>query len=244
MPVNHNLNVVHIHIPKTAGTSINNTLFNKNELDIKKVNKRIFYGNWKYKENYFYELDHSTISFLKKECIDYKDLYFKFCYVRNPYSRIVSEYLHCKKHGSRFIKNINSFKDFILELKEKFTFVIDNIELNHHLVSHYIPQYYFIYNNNKCCMDYIGRFENINAHWKQIIKKIKIKIPLKKSTKRYSGKYDWRTFYNKELKDIVYNLYEIDFKTFNYDNNFNIPCEQLDITQSQEIKEEDYYLQE
>jgi hypothetical protein len=130
---------------------------------------------------------------------------------------MVSEYLHCKKHGSRFIKNINTFKNFVLELKEKFNVVMNNIELKHHLVSHYIPQYYFIYDkNNKCCIDYIGRFENINNDWKQIIKRIKIKTPLKRSMKRYSGKYNWRTFYNKELKDIVYNLYEIDFKTFNY----------------------------
>jgi hypothetical protein len=40
MPVNHNLRVVHIHIPKTAGTSINNTLFKKDELDIRKVNRK------------------------------------------------------------------------------------------------------------------------------------------------------------------------------------------------------------
>ena len=53
---------------------------------------------------------------------------------------------------------------------------MENIELNHHLVSHYIPQYYFIYDNdNNCCIDYVARFEEINSYWKQIIKRIKIK---------------------------------------------------------------------
>ena len=61
---------------------------------------------------------------------------------------------------------------------------MENIELNHHLVSHYIPQYYFIYDNdNNCCIDYVARFEEINSYWKQIIKRIKIKTELKKIKK-------------------------------------------------------------
>ena len=223
MPVNHNLKVIHIHIPKTGGTSVNQTLFNENELNMKKANKKIFFGNYEHIKNYSYELDHSTIHFLKKNCINYNESYFKFCYVRNPYSRLVSEYLHCKKYHSRFIKDTSTFENFVLELKEKFNFVMENIELNHHLVSHYIPQYYFIYDNdNNCCIDYVARFEKINSYWKQIIKRIKIKTELKKSKKYNSGSYDWKTFYNEELKDIVYNLYKIDFDTFTYDSNFTI----------------------
>ena len=224
MPIHHNLKTIHIHIPKTGGTSVNETIFNKKELDIKKVNKKIFYGNLIHVNNYFYELDHSTINFLKKNHNNYFKSYFKFCYVRNPYSRIVSEYLFCKEKFSRFITNTNTFEDFVLELKEKFNNVMENIELNHWLVSHYIPQYYFIYdNNNKCCIDYIGRFEKINSYWKQIAKRIKIKKNLKRSNVKSSFKYDWRTFYNEDLKNIIYDLYKIDFKTFNYEKNFDIP---------------------
>ena len=74
-----------------------------------------------------------------------------------------------------------------MELKEKFSIVIDNIEEKHHLVSHYIPQYHFIYNNDKIlCVDYVGKFDKINEYWKQIIKRANIKNNLKKSNKRYS----------------------------------------------------------
>ena len=65
MPVNHNLKV--IHIPKTGGTSVNQTLFNENELNMKKANKKIFYENYEHIKNYSYELDHSTIHFFKKK---------------------------------------------------------------------------------------------------------------------------------------------------------------------------------
>jgi hypothetical protein len=135
MPINHELKIIHIHIPKTGGTSVNETIFN-NSLNMNFPSKKIFYGNYIKKDGFMYEMDHATIDFLQKNAIGYNDNYFKFCYVRNPYSRLVSEYLHCKRYGSRFIVDISSFTNFVMELKEKFSIVIDNIEKNHHLVSH------------------------------------------------------------------------------------------------------------
>ena len=210
MPIHHKLKVIHIHIPKTGGTSVNETIF-EDILNMKIPSKKVFYGNYINENGYNYEMDHATIHYLKNNAIGYNNNYFKFCYVRNPYSRLVSEYLHCKKYGSRFIVDISSFTNFVIELNNKFSIVMENIEKNHHLVSHYIPQYYFIYNNdNILCIDYVGRFEKINAYWKQIIKKINIKKDLKQSKKKCSGNYNWNNFYiNNTLKEIVYNLYSI-----------------------------------
>jgi hypothetical protein len=222
MPINHELKIIHIHIPKTGGTSVNESIFNNNTLNMNFPSKKTFYGNYIKEDGCMYEMDHSTINFLKKNAIGYNNNYFKFCYIRNPYSRLVSEYLHCKKHGSRFINDTSSFENYVMELKKKFSIVIDNIEKKHHLVSHYIPQYYFIYNKDKIlCVDYVARFEKINAYWKQIIKRAKINNKLKKSNKRCSGNYDWKDYYkNNNIKDIVYNLYIIDFETFNYPKDF------------------------
>ena len=84
-----------IHIPKTAGTSICKAfgVFTRGHASIKKFPANI------------------------------RHHYFKFCFVRNPYDRLVSSYFYLKANGSnhidkadneRFLISHDTFKDFII----------------------------------------------------------------------------------------------------------------------------------
>ena len=90
MPIIDKYKTIFIHIPKTAGTSIEHTLIDYS------LNHRGDLKNW-YGKVQGYELDHSTIKFMKQHCNHYNDSYLKFCIVRNPYERLVSEYNYCKR---------------------------------------------------------------------------------------------------------------------------------------------------
>ena len=125
MPIYHSLKAIFIHIPKAGGTSIEETISDFPLFRQKLVNKYNWYGNIKHQNNQqTYELDHSTMAYLKNNCKYYDNNYFIFSVIRNPYARLVSEYHYCKYQYSRLIKNLNTFNDFVYELKEKFDYII------------------------------------------------------------------------------------------------------------------------
>lgn len=210
MPIIKKYNLIFIHIPKTAGTSIESALGYKGHI---KGDLETWYGNVNN-----YELDHSTIDYLMQNCKYYHDEYFSFCVVRNPYERLVSEYNYCKRYISRFIKNVGTFKQFVHSLKDKFDFVLKNEVTNHYMVSHYLPQYKFTHINNECKMDMVLKFESLNDDWSKLCAKIGKDIELLKVEKYSSShSYNYLDYYDDELKEIVYELYKDDFLIFGYD---------------------------
>ena len=117
-----------MHIPKTAGTSILTCLMGK------KVNR-----------------DHGTYYDFKRIDSDRFNLYFKFCFVRNPYDRAVSAYEYLKNGGNqssdlyykKLIENkYPSFEKFVLEY-------LDNDKVHEMLL--FRPQYLFIYDDKGEC---------------------------------------------------------------------------------------------
>lgn len=111
---------------------------------------------------------------MAQNCKEYKKDFLSFCVIRNPYERLVSDYNMCKRYSSRFVKNISSFKEFVFWLKKNFKTALDNEEKNHFLISHYLPQCKFAHINNKCQVDFVMRFENLQEDWKKLCDLLKI----------------------------------------------------------------------
>lgn len=218
MPIIHNLKTIFIHIPKAGGTSIEYLICDFPLHRYKLINKYNWYGNIR-NDKIKYELDHSTMAFMKKNCKYFDNTYFSFSIIRNPYARLVSEYHYCKYQYSRFIKNLDSFKNFVYELNDKFEYILNNKENDHFYVSHFLPQYLFTHNyKNKQIVDKIYKLENIDEDWIDICKNLNINKELIKCEKNSSKmKYDYNDYYDQELKNIVYNLYKLDFELFNYE---------------------------
>lgn len=195
---NHLHKAIFIHIPKTAGISMVQGLFGKTSSHIPILRYKI------YDEKKF-------------------DEYFKFCFVRNPYSRIFSAYngfLYVKDSqgkdenslfASKFLKDIESFEEFILKIghSASYRFWIMNY-------IHFRPQHEWISlpGANKVAVDYIGRFENLKEEYQFIAKKFNrpSELPERKS----KSKKDFREFYTPEMIDIVTKLYFDDLKLFDY----------------------------
>jgi len=144
--------------------------------------------------------------------------YLKIKFVRNPYSRAVSSYLHLR------INNL-SFYEFLLKLFN------NNYEYNIHYASqhHLLEKKHKIYNE-------IIKIENIDSEIERINNKYNIKLEYnslsnhhtqkKMHEKKYVGyiKYSnikdipsYRYFYDDErIKQLVYDIYKIDINLYNY----------------------------
>ncbi len=134
--------------------------------------------------------------------------YFKFAFVRNPYTRLYSAYCNFKYDGGHdwatLIKQRLSFEDFILNLKESGFGNYIHLKL----------QSEYLINDKEINFDFIGRFENFKTDCQLVFEKLN--IPFTNVHERISSKNE-PYHYTNEMKDIVYNLYKDDFNNFSYE---------------------------
>ena len=137
--------------------------------------------------------------------------FFKFCFVRNPYSRFLSFWkeFHKKGHSSwnSEIYNYKNFRDFCLNFK--------NTQFYKDSEIHFRTQTSLMSKDDCICMDKIYKFENFEDE----INSLKVKLELKSENSyhfRNTGSGDFIKFYDNEMLDIVYEIYKEDFINFDY----------------------------
>jgi len=201
---------IFIHVPKAGGSSV------KEIIGINGVSHRTILDYEIFDQHKFYT-------------------YFKFAFVRNPWDRFLSAYTYLNELGynqdrllsaykylektgklpydkiwyDRYLSNYENFESFVNSLKDKRRArqILQGL--------HFRPQYQFIcdYRLN-IKVDFVGKLENINNDLKYITDKLGLSkklIHLNQSSHR-----DYKEVYNKEMKQIVYDLYEKDIKKFDY----------------------------
>lgn len=184
---------IFVAIPKTATTSIEKVLDNYNDIIVPK---------------------HTTFSELENNYgINHKEFY-TFCFVRNPYDRIVSQYLQLKKNpGKKYDNserryyykfcNNNSFDDFIKLLKKERRDIFFQSK--------------FVFNeDNTLKVDFVGRFENLQNDFNIICDKIGIpRVELLKENVTQEKKH-YSDYYRTKTKKNVEELFEKEIKYFGY----------------------------
>ena len=227
-------NCIFIHIPKTGGITLFDSTLN--------LHKSFgwFFGNDKYKNN-----KDGSITKMNKEGgvslghIYYKALLnknylsqtffnnsFKFCFVRNPFSRLISLY---KYHKIRVRLGLD-FDTFITYLYQEFKnktippVGFYNIKSFNKSSKLYHDQIYGNQYNLMCDwipndIGFIGRMETFNNDVTELLKildyndKIQFSIPILNSTDRI----DYNTYYeNKKTTKLVQEIYYNDFIRFGY----------------------------
>ena len=197
---------IFIHIRKSAGGSIGNTLKPTSiviKKDLKsKIKGRILKLETNYKKYPFRQ--HCSILEVKNVVPKgiYDD-YFKFAFVRNPYTRLVSEYEYIKRrpdHG-RHKKVIKmDFQQYILYQSKR----VDAHQIN-------------MLTNKKgeLEMNFIGKFENLQEDWNYVCDKLNLASTSLIHQKKAS-KVSYSDYYNEENKDLVTRLWQNDLETFDY----------------------------
>ena len=188
---------IFIHIPKCAGTSIENAL--------RKYCKRGFLGydknlkGFKQHANCEELLTHNHIT--TEVC----NSFFKFAFVRNPFDRAVSIYKYIQKQESAKCRD-----NFILSKTFK-QFAATNLISESGKNSIWFSDQY---SQVKDC-DFIGRFETLQADFDIVCQKLGITrnpLPVKNTTKHEH----YSEYYDEETIEIVARKYHADIIRFGY----------------------------
>jgi len=152
------------------------------------------------------------------------DDFFKFCFVRNPYHRLLSVYLE-KICGNKFqkkeilaqlnydIENLKqeiSFEKFVKAVVEQPIFLMN---------PHWKGQYYQTLQNH-VKYDFVGKLENFDNDFVCALEKMGVQNYNKylSEEKRHASNASEKIkrYYTTELRDLVYTKYKKDFEYFKY----------------------------
>ncbi len=210
----HKHKIIFIHIPKTAGSSIEK-FFGIDKISHKwDRSNRLFLKGWD--PVHKIHLQHAkALDLLDKKLIlqDVWYEYFKFAFVRNPWDRAHSDYLWMK--GDRKIEG--SFEDYILK-KGVFEKHLTNLDSMHTRGDHVFPQNEFVYDEKgNCLVNFVGKFENLQADFRKVCSMAGVEykeLPHEKKSKFLKPSY--REFYDQSKKDLVADVYSKDIELFDY----------------------------
>lgn len=185
---------IFIHVPKNAGQSIRNSLF-----------ENLLPGHMK---AFTYQL-----IFPKR----IYDKYYKFAIVRNPWDRLASAYMFMKGGGAhekdrlwseKTLAHFESFESFVkggLQREEIQSW------------PHFRRQVDFLRGQNgRIELDFVGRFENLQEDFNHIRDHLGISAELLFINKTKTKRESYRTYYTDEMQEIAAGVYQEDIEAFDY----------------------------
>jgi hypothetical protein len=199
--ISHKHKFIFVHIPKNAGSSMEICLGGyKDEKKLWGTEKGVV-------------LQHLTACELQEKIGDqvFND-YFKFSFVRNPFSKCLSEYFWEKTYLNESL----NFNDWVkLKLGDLINHSENNTKIRRQ--KHNLEQYKFIYDAlDNCLVDFVGRFENLQQDFNTICDKIG--IPRQQLPHKLKSKHKHYTeYYDDETKQIVAEKYAKDIEYFGYE---------------------------
>lgn len=214
--VNHDLKAIYIHIHKTGGTTMAMNLkkhYNFQTYYLRRPDHSQFCFDKKKKKYINYENRiHGIINYYKtSKFINRKmnmnqekwQTYFKFCFIRNPYDRMISAWNHVNRFNIPF-KNFMNLKN-----------TCNDVEYMHM----FMPQYRSMINEKaKLCIDYIGHFETFEEDFQTILKKLNVlskhNIQEKLNSRNHKPFYE---YYDQEALNKVNILMNEDFNHLTYE---------------------------
>lgn len=195
--ISHRHKFIFIHIPRTAGTSIEKVLWDDsctllpNEWDISRFADT--------------PLNHLTL----QQVYDHGFLsdsnferYFSFCFVRNPWDRAVSEVF--------YLQAINYLQGHDTNQALRRICEIDNAG------NHVRPQYDFVARGAGAGIDFIGRFENLQNDFDRVCDILGIPRRQLPVTNTLNRNPHWQ-YFDAQTRRLVTDKYRRDVEAFGYE---------------------------
>ena len=183
--------VIFVHISKTGGTSIIEALKYKSKIHMTSREIINMLGAKKWEES------------------------FSFTFVRNPWDKVTSHYRYLIKTGY-FLKHFGklSFKDWV-----KRAYKNKDVEFyKQESPKMYYPQMDWITDfSGNVCINFIGRFENIEKDFTKLTNLLGISPKLRHLNRtNMSNTMSYKDYYDNETKIIIENAFLKDIEHFKY----------------------------
>jgi hypothetical protein len=212
--ISHRLKCIFVHIPKTAGTSIEFALFKDYE--------RTPSNLWGFHRPEFCNkhqlgaLQHLRATQIRQEVGtgDF-DRYFKFAFVRNPWDRMVSLYAYLTQTDRMPRQRIRDFLGISQDISFKaFVGAISESEIH----PHWEEQHKFVTDENgKLIVDFIGRYEDLHQGYAYICQRLpRLQKNPSLPWRLYSRRGCYWPYYDDETREMVAEMYKEDRKLFRY----------------------------
>lgn len=193
-----NREVIFIHVPKAAGSSLKTELYG-----------RPLGGHRSIAEFMAYDAGKTA-------------RYFKFCFVRNPWDRMLSAYTYLKtrtatshrdrQFASAFLDQTDDINDFVATLEDrKYRKAVMSYD-------HFRPQSHWIClpGQDDHAMDFIGHFETMEVDLANL--RARLDLPSNSLTRvRASQHAPYREAYSDQARDGVARLYAHDIALLEYE---------------------------
>lgn len=209
MPINRDLNILFVHIPKCAGTSLATSFgIDPGPPPRHKKNLKILYG---------IDTDNSVVlqslpfKFYDKYLNDdFIDSSLKITCVRNPYIRAVSDYIWSSRKCVSFYDFLKLAEKMLSEKSDEEIIKYDEFHSNH-----FLPQYKYI-EHDKYKMDVVLKIENLQEEFNMYVLPLFPKFKLVHVNKNKN--YNYMEYYkDKRCIDLINKLYQKDFEMFGYE---------------------------
>ena len=202
--------IIFIHIPKTGGTSVENLFWPVDKYQRTERNLWMGFKRPMFNKYQTGGLQHLTASLVQREvgsrmfakC-------FKFAFVRNPWDKVISQYLSMYKR--------KDLRDFIgMDSESSLKEYLHCISKTSHV--QWQEQYKFIDDDDGWnLIDWVGRFEEISAD----IDIIRTFLGFDKCEKlphanKSSSRIHYSNYYDSESKEVVGQMYAKDISRFGY----------------------------
>lgn len=182
------LECIFFHIPKTGGLAVSDALFgNRAAGHMGADAAEVLFGAWRFQS------------------------FFKFCFVRNPWDRLVSAY-HYLRQGhpnSPIVDTVATSESFAAFVATALRTPAVAREL------HIRPQHRFVVNRHgRLVVDFVGRFEQLSRDFDVVARRLGVRRTL--DVHNPSPHADYRTYYDEETRQIVAEFYKKDIELFDY----------------------------
>ncbi len=212
MIVSNYKSFIFLHIPKSAGSSIVKTIGRYGDTS----NTDVFAAR---------TLKHEVARVIREVDPGRFDQYLTFCFVRNPWDRLVSWYFYENKLQYGFSHVFPKFDDFVAYLDKAWEYISLQWEYKMYRVMNDpfvipLPQTDYVWDGEgRLMVDYVGRFENVREDFYQLMKVLDLQANLTHQNRTVHKTY--QEYYTKNTRDVVEKLFrkEISFWDYQFDND-------------------------
>ena len=203
MIVSNRQNFVFVHIFKTAGTSVKRAL------------RRHAMPMWQEPANHLFKRigvpqfgpkhypDHMTASdLIKQTSLEHFNSKFSFAFVRNPWDWELSHYKYILLHPR------HEFHDEVRRLGKFSEYVRWRCDRRFRL------QRSFLVHDGQRVVDFVGRFENIDADFQKVAQRLNISLKLKRLNQTRRTIY--QRHYDAKATELIAVAYQADIAEFGY----------------------------